>query len=78
MFLAGYPWMDDLSVAYDYDIILDGDKPACLTSQPVRTCRAAQFVLFIICLDLYGGRGIADATSPRGDRTYRIARLKRD
>ena len=52
-FLAGYLWMDDLSVAYDYGNILDGDKPACLDSTwPVRTCRAAQFVLFIICLDL--------------------------
>jgi len=67
--------MDDLSVAYDYDIILDGDKPACLTSQPVRTCRAAQFVLFIICLDLCGCRVLVDATSrPRGDRTNRITR----
>ena len=64
MFLAGYLWMDDLSVNYDYDIIIDGGKPTCLDSTwPVHTCRAAQFVLFIISLDLRGGRGIADATS---------------
>ena len=45
MFLAGYLWMDDLSVNYDYDIIIDGGKPTCLDSTwPVRTCRAAQFV----------------------------------
>ena len=31
MFLAGYSWMDDLSVACDYGNILDGDKPTCLT-----------------------------------------------
>ena len=63
MFLAGYLWMDDLSVNYDYDIIIDGGKPTCLDSTwPVRTCRAASR-LFIICLDLYWGRGIADATS---------------
>ena len=64
MFLVGYPWMDDLSVACDYDNILDGGKPTCLDSTwPVRTCRAAQFVLFIISLELCGGCGIADATS---------------
>ena len=64
MFLALYLWRNDLSVAYDYGNILDGDKPACLDSTwPVRTCRAASRRLFIICLDLYWGRGIADATS---------------
>ena len=64
MFLALYLWRNDLSVAYDYGNILDGDKPACLDSTwPVRTCRAAQFVLFIISLELCGGCGIADATS---------------
>ena len=31
MFLARYPWRNDLSVAYGYDNILDGDKPTCLT-----------------------------------------------
>ena len=44
---------------------------------PVRTCRAAQFVLFIICLDLCGCRVLVHATSPRGERINRIARLKR-
>ena len=64
MFLAGYPRTNGLPVAYGYDNIIDGGKPTCLDSTwPVRTCRAAQFVLFIICLDLYWGRGIADATS---------------
>ena len=64
MFLAGYPWTNGLSVAYDYDNILDGGKPTFLDSTwPACTCRAAQFVLFIISLDLRGGRGIADATS---------------
>ena len=63
MFLALYLWRNDLSVAYDYGNILDGDKPACLDSTwPVRTCRAASR-LFIICLDLRGGCGIVDATS---------------
>ena len=62
MFLAGYPWTNGLSVAYDYDNILDGDKPTCFDSA-CPCARAAQFVLFIICLDLRGGRGIADATS---------------
>ena len=63
MFLAGYPWMDGLSVTCDYDIIIDGGKPTCLDSTwPVRTCCAASR-LFIISLELCGGRGIADATS---------------
>ena len=52
MFLAGYPRTNGLPVAYDYDNILDEDKPTCFDSLPVRTCRAAQLVLFIICLDL--------------------------
>ena len=68
MFLAGYPRTNGLSVANDYGNILDGDTPTCFDSTwPVRTCSAAQFVLFMICLDLSGRRGIADATSrPRG------------
>ena len=68
MFLAGYPWMDGLSVTCDYDIIIDGGKPTCLDSTwPVRTCSAASR-LFIICLDLCGCRVLVHATSPRGDR----------
>ena len=75
MFLAGYPWINGFSVAYDYDIIIDGGKPTCLDSTwPVRTCRAASR-LFIICLDLCGCRVLVDAMSPRGDRTNRIACL---
>ena len=64
MFLAGYPRTNGLSVANDYGNILDGDKPTHVfdSTWPVRTCRAASR-LFIICLDLYWGRGIADATS---------------
>ena len=78
MFLAGYPQTNGLSVAYDYDIIIDGGKPTCLDST-VRTCRAAQFVLFIICLDLLWGarnRG-RDELFSRVIVTKRIARLKR-
>ena len=64
MFLAGYPRTNGLPVAYGYDNIIDGGKPTCLDSTwPVRTCRAAQFVLFIISLEFWGARGIADATS---------------
>ena len=63
-FSPATPWTNGLSVAYGYGNILDGDKPTCLDSTwPMRTCRAAQFVLFIISLELCGGRGIADATS---------------
>ena len=77
MFLAGYPQTNGLSVAYDYDIIIDGGKPTCLDSTwPVRTCRAASR-LFLISLDLCGCRVLVHATSPRGDLPNRIARLKR-
>ena len=56
-------------VAYDYGNILDGDTPTCFDSTwPVRACRAAQFVLFIIFLELSGGRVLVDAMSRRGDR----------
>ena len=76
-FLAGYLWMDDLSVNYDYDNVLDGGKPTCLDSTwPVRTCRAASRLL-VISLDLCGCRVLVHATSPRGDLPNRIARLKR-
>ena len=46
---------------------------------PVRTCRAAQFVLFIIYLDLFWGRNRGrDELLSRVIVTNRIARLKRD
>ena len=80
MFLAGYPWMNGLSVAFDYDNILDGDKPTCLDSTwPVRTCRAASR-LFIIYLDfLWGARNRGrDGFLCRVIVTNRIARLERD
>ena len=51
-------------------------QPLIFYSLPVRTSRAASR-LFIICLDLCGCRVLVHATSPRGDRTNRIARLKR-
>ena len=41
MFLAGYPWMDDLSVACDYGNILDGDKPTCYDSARAAPPRAS-------------------------------------
>ena len=81
MFLARYPRTNGLSVACDYDIIIDGGKPTCLDSTwPVRTCRAAQFVLFIIYLDfLCGARNRGrDELLSRVIMTDRIARLKRD
>ncbi len=55
MFLAGYPWMDDLSVACDYGNILDGDKPTCYDSARAAPPRASLSSLFVICLDLRGG-----------------------
>ena len=79
MFLAGYPWMDGLSVTCDYDIIIDGGKPTCLDSTwPVRTCRAASR-LFIIYLDfLCGARNRGrDELLSQVIVTDRIARLKR-
>ena len=42
MFLARYPRTNGLSVACDYDIIIDGGKPTCLDSTwPVRTSHGA-------------------------------------
>lgn len=76
-FSPATPRTNGLSVAYDYDIIIDGGKPTCLDSTwPVRTCRAASR-LFLISLDLCGCRVLVHATSPRGDLPNRIARLKR-
>ena len=47
MFLAGYPWMDDLSVAYGYDNILDGDKPTCLDSTQVARAHVPRCQSFV-------------------------------